>query len=261
MLFKFDEEAARSLEQSYRTPEIAIQRQRTLNALRLQPGEYAADMGCGPGFLVKEIAQAVGSKGLVFGIDNSPQMLNIARARINTLPQAKVVEAVVQQLPFNDGMFDALACVQLLLFINDISQSLREMLRILKPGGRIAIIETDWRSVILNAMDEDLTKRMFSAWDSATNSPNLPIQIKPQLERLGFHDVSIEGIPIINTEFGTDFSSGMLHGVAREAQQIGAVTENEATIWLSDMTDKNMAGTYFFCVNRFLFSAKKTESN
>ena len=258
MPFKFDEGDARSLEQSYRTPEIALQRQRTLNALRLRPGEKAADMGCGPGFLVEEIARAVGPKGHAVGIDNSPQMLSMTRSRNEVLPQASVVEATLQQLPFDDDTFDALACIQLLLFIADIPQGLREMHRILKPDGRIAIIETDWRGVVLNAMDDSLTKRMFAAWDDAAASPNLPVRLKPELEASGFKDIGVEGIPILNTAFGIEnFSSGMLRGVARQAHQMDAVTEDEAKGWIADMQTKDAGGAYFFCVNRFLFSACK----
>jgi len=261
MLFKFDEEDARSLEQSYRTPEIARQRQRTLNALKLHPGENAADMGCGPGFLVEEIARTVGPRGQAVGIDNSPQMLNMTRLRNKILPQASVVEANLQQLPFDDDIFDALACVQLLLFIADIAQGLHEMHRILKPDGRIAIIETDWRGVVLHAMDDGLTKRMFAAWDAAAVSPNLPVRLKPELEASGFTNICVEGIPIINTAFGVEnFSFGMLHGVALKAHQMGAVTEDEAKGWIADMQTKDAHGTYFFCVNRFLFSAYKNSS-
>ena len=258
MPFKFDEEDARSLEQSYRTPEIALQRQRTLNALRLRPGEKAADMGCGPGFLVEEIARAVGPKGHAVGIDNSPQMLTMTRSRNEVLPQASVVEATLQQLPFDDDTFDAMACIQLLLFIADIPQGLREMHRILKPDGRIAIIETDWRGVILNAKDHSLTKRMFDAWDDAAISPNLPVRLKPELAASGFQGIGVEGIPILNTVFAAEnFSSGMLRGVARKAHETGAVTEYEAKEWITDMQTKDEAGAYFFCVNRFLFNARK----
>ncbi len=71
----FDKEMARSLEQSYGTPEIAMQRQYTLNALQLQPRKFAIDIGCGPGFLVEDIARVVGRRGRAIGLDNSSPML------------------------------------------------------------------------------------------------------------------------------------------------------------------------------------------
>ncbi|MBM08740.1 MAG: hypothetical protein CMF69_04080 [Magnetovibrio sp.] len=136
------------------------------------------------------------------------------------------------------------------------------MYRILKPGGRIAIIETDWRSVVLNAKNDNLTRRMFTAWDNAAISPNLPVKLKPKLYAEGFKNVTITGIPILNTEFNTNtFSSGMLHGVAQKACQIGAVTKAEADEWITDMHAKDASGSYFFCVNRFLFNAEKADTD
>ncbi len=259
MSIQFDEKAARSLERSYQTPEIAATRQSTLNALGLQPGEHVADMGCGPGFLVAEMADVVGPHGRAVGIDTSANMLALAENRTDGLAQAEIFEADLLHLPFADGEFDALACTQLLLFIKDIPRALSEMHRVLKPGGRLAIIETDWRGVVLNAEDDNLTRRMFAAWDAAAVSPNLPVSLKPALLAAGLENVSVEGVPIINTDFGRDgFSSGMLRGVAKKAQSMGAVSDDEATAWIDDLKAKDADGAYFFCVNRFLFKAVKS---
>ncbi|MBT6095800.1 MAG: methyltransferase domain-containing protein [Rhodospirillaceae bacterium] len=258
MPIEFDEKAARSLERSYQTPEIATTRRATLDALGLCTGEHAADMGCGPGFLVAEMAGMVGPEGRAVGIDTSPDMLALATNRTDNLPQVEVVDADLLHLPFEDGAFDALACTQLLLFIKDIQRALAEMRRVLKPGGRIAIIETDWRGVVLNAEDDSLTRRMFAAWDAAAISPNLPTRLKPALLAAGFTGVGVEGVPIINTDFGRDgFSNGMLRGVAKKAQKDGAISDDEATAWIDDLNTKDAEGAYFFCVNRFLFRAEK----
>jgi ubiquinone/menaquinone biosynthesis C-methylase UbiE len=53
------------------------------------------------------------------------------------------------------------------------------MHRVLKPGGRIAIIETDWRGTVLNSFDDSLTRKMLAAWDDAVSSPNLPVKLGP----------------------------------------------------------------------------------
>jgi arsenite methyltransferase len=254
----FDEKTARSLERSYQTPEIANQRRHTLDALNLKPGEHAADMGCGPGFLVREMADVVGTAGRAVGIDTSPDMLALAAHRNEGMPHVELADAPLQDLPYDDNTFDALACTQLLLFIDDIPQALAEMRRVLKPTGRIAVLETDWRGVIVSAEDDSLTRRIFANWDAAAISPNLPPRLKPLIEGAGFNDVTVTAVPIINTSFGNEnFSTGMLRGVAKNARKSGAISENEAAGWIADLEAKDAEGAYFFCVNRFLFQAIK----
>ena len=259
MSVNFDEETARALERSYQTPEIANQRRHTLEVLALKPGDHAADMGCGPGFLVREMADMVGSEGRAIGIDTSPDMLALAANRTDGMGQVELVDAPLQNLPYDAGSFDALACTQLLLFIEDIPQALAEMHRVLKPAGRIAVLETDWRGVIVSAEDDSLTRRIFANWDAAAISPNLPPRLKPLIETAGFDDVTVSAVPIINTSFnGNNFSTGMLRGVAKKARKSGAITEDEAESWITDLEARDAAGAYFFCINRFLFRAIKS---
>ena len=258
MSVEFDEEAARSLERSYQTEDIAEQRRRTLAAIDLQSGESALDVGCGPGFLVREMAEHVGPQGRTVGIDSSEQMLALAARRTADMPQVALIEGRIEDSGIKDDSFDAVCCSQVLLFLADTGAALSEFRRVLKPGGRLAIIETDWRGVVLNAADDALTRRMFAAWDAAQVTPNLPVRLKSILEDTGFSDVEIEGIPIINTSFGPEgFSGGMLRGVAKKAQATGFVSNDEAKAWIEDLKARNAAGDYFFCVNRFLFKGVK----
>ena len=258
MSVEFDEEAARSLERSYQTADIAEQRRRTLAAIDLQAGESALDVGCGPGFLVREMAEQLGEKGRAVGIDSSEQMLALAGRRTADLPQVALIEGRIEDSGIKDDSFDAVCCSQVLLFLADTGAALAEFHRILKPGGRLAVIETDWRGVVLNADDDALTRRMFAAWDAAQVTPNLPVCLKRTIEEAGFSNVEIEGIPIINTSFGPEgFSGGMLRGVAKKAKATGFVSDEEAKSWIDDLKARNAVGDYFFCVNRFLFKAVK----
>jgi len=80
-MLQFSEEAARKLEGIYSTPDIVAQRRTALDLLALVPGESAVDIGCGPGFLCEQMAEIVGSKGRVLGIDISDDLLAFARDR------------------------------------------------------------------------------------------------------------------------------------------------------------------------------------
>src|SRR5688572_32814186 len=75
------DEAARKLEAIYSSVDIIAQRRATLERLALNPGESVIDIGCGPGFLCEEMANAVGRTGRVLGIDISDDLLSVARER------------------------------------------------------------------------------------------------------------------------------------------------------------------------------------
>jgi hypothetical protein len=100
---------------------------------------------------------------------------------------------------------------------------------------------------------------MLTAWDDAVSSPNLPVRLRPLIKAQGFSAVSVDAFPIVNTSRTPgDFSTDMLEQFAHYAQEQGSVSAAEANAWLDDLNAKGEDGSYFFCVNRFIFSAVKT---
>ena len=253
---EYNEEAAKEIERRYLDPEVVRQRLRTLEALSLQAGEHVLDVGCGTGLLTHDMALEVGPAGRVVGVDNSPDMLQLAERRCAHLPQVNLKEGTAENLSEGDQSVHAIACVQLLLYVPDVLTALTEMHRVLKPGGRIAVVETDWRGTVLNSADQALTGRMMAAWDDAVPSPNLPVRLGLLLREHGFGAIRVEAIPLLNTSYAPgNFSIGAAEWAARSAREQGVVTEDEATAWLEDLRRLGSEGAYFFCVNRFLFSA------
>jgi arsenite methyltransferase len=254
----YDEAEARKTDRAYRTPDITRQRMRTLGVLQLEAGESVLDVGCGSGLLADDMAALVGADGRVIGVDTSKDMLRLAEQRCADLPQVHLKQAQAETLPEEDQSFDAVVCVQVLLYLPDVPTALSEMHRVLRPGGRIVIIETDWRGTVLNSFDDSITRKMLAAWDDAVPSPNLPVRIRPLMKAQGFSAVSVHAFPIVNTSHTPgDFSTDMLEQFAHYAQEQGSVSAAEAKEWLDDLRIKGEDGSYFFCVNRFIFSAVK----
>ena len=247
---------AQELERSYKLAEIVRQRQRTLEVLSLKSGERVLDVGCGVGFLTHGMALKVGEAGQIIGIDKNPEMISHAQKRCESLRQTGFHVGDAAQLPAENETVDAVSCTQVLLYVNDVSKVLSEMMRVLKPGGRIVIVETDWRGVVLNSADNSLTQKIFSAWDEAVPSPNLPVHLKPLLQKQGFSNIQVEPIPILNTEYSpSNFSHSMLKWISKNALTRGVINKEQRTNWLEDLEKKGRSGNFFFCVNRFLFSA------
>ena len=162
-MIAYDEAEARKTDRAYQTPDVIRQRMRTLEALQLKAGEFVLDVGCGSGLLAHDMATLVGAGGRVIGVDTSQDMLVLAERRCADLPQVHLKQSKGENLPEDADSFDAVTCVQVLLYLSDVPASLSEMCRVLKPGGRIAIIETDWRGTVLNSFDDSLTRIILAA--------------------------------------------------------------------------------------------------
>src|SRR5947207_6499867 len=106
----------------------------------LQPGERVLDVACGTGVVARLAAKPIGPTGQIIGLDNDAERLAVARS-LPPLPGVSLAwqEDSVLALPFADESFDALLCQQGLQFFPDRPAALREMHRVLVPGGRVVL--------------------------------------------------------------------------------------------------------------------------
>jgi demethylmenaquinone methyltransferase/2-methoxy-6-polyprenyl-1,4-benzoquinol methylase len=113
-------------------------RRRAARATGLKSGGSALDVACGSGKLTAVLALVVGRPGRAVGLDFSPQMLEIAR---HDHPGIEFLEGDALNLPFDDATFDASTIAFGLRNLSDAARGLREMLRVVKPGGRAVVLE------------------------------------------------------------------------------------------------------------------------
>jgi SAM-dependent methyltransferase len=107
--------------------------------LDIPSGGAALDIGSGPGNVTAALARAAGPDGLALGVDISEPMLTRA-VDAQAGPNVGFLRADAQRLPFRDATFDAVTSLAVLQLIPDPSTTLGEIARVLKPGGRVAIM-------------------------------------------------------------------------------------------------------------------------
>ena len=119
-------------------------RKSTVKAARLKAGEAVLDVGCGTGDLTLRAARRVGAEGRTAGIDASPNMVTIARRK--AAKKGRDIDfrvAPIEDLPFADGEFDAaLSSFMIHHLPDDLKlRGLAEVRRVLKPGGRLIVVD------------------------------------------------------------------------------------------------------------------------
>jgi len=256
--FQFDEKALRHLEVSYRSPEVTAQRRILLETVAARAGESALDIGCGPGFVTEELAHAVGTTGAVRAIDNSESSVGMASRRCSAFPNVQFQIAEATALPFPENHFDLAVSTQVYEFVADIETALRELHRVLRPGGRAAIIDTDWHTVLWHSTDPARMARVLKAWDEHLVSAELPRTLKPLLHGAGFFVRKCETISYLDTEFKPEgYSYNMVKTIRGFVADKPGTSKQEANAWATELHELAQADAYFFNLNRYLFLATK----
>ena len=129
-----------------------------LSMLSIAPGDRVLDVACGPGNFTRDFARAA-SDGLVVGIDASRSMLDVA-VRDTDSANVAYLRGNACALPFRDAGFDAVCCFAALYLIEEPMRALAEIVRVLAPGGRVAILTSCNRGLLSAGTTDAIVRRL-----------------------------------------------------------------------------------------------------
>lgn len=141
--------------------------------LELVEGERLLDVGCGLGEAALSLANDLGPSGELVGIDASAAMLEVARQR-STVAQCAVRFSVgdARALDEADASFDVVRSERTLQWLPDPSTVVAEFVRVLRPGGRLSLIDTDWSTLRLDVDDPAITMMVRDRLSVERNRPS-----------------------------------------------------------------------------------------
>jgi arsenite methyltransferase len=228
--------------------DMVMRRGTVLQALGPRTGEWVLDIGCGGGFYAYEAAQCVGPGGRVYAIDISADQVAAARARCAEVPWVECRVADATDLPYGDAEFDAVYCVQVIEYVPDLDRALEEIRRVLRPGGRLVNVATNWSSLVWRSDHPERMGRMLAAWAVHAPYPDLPTILAERLRRAGMQPLHQTPVPVLNTSYHANCCSYWTAKlIAAYAVGRKAVDEDEATVWMQEFEVLDQRGAYFFC--------------
>lgn len=173
---------------------------RVVAAATLRREERVLDVACGTGVAARLAAEATGSTGSIAGIDVNPAMVDVARATGARGSEIAWHEGAAESLPFEEGAFDVVVSSLGLQFFSDTATALREMARVLTPGGRISVGTTGPTPPLFQAIEAVLRTHLgpeASRFIETVFSVHDPADVRSMLGEAGFTDIEVDYGPML----------------------------------------------------------------
>jgi SAM-dependent methyltransferase len=238
--------------------DAVARRTAVLQALQLRNGDHVLEVGCGGGLYAREAAKFVGSTGHVCAVDISDDQIAAAAEVCRDFAWVECQVADAAKLPFEAAAFDAVYGVQVLEYVRHLDQALAEIRRVLRPGGRLAVLATNWDSVVWFSQERERMARVLDANRRHPTVPNLPAILASRLRAVGLMPVGQQAVPIVNGSYNENsFSYWLAHILAHYCVEEGVLRAAEAKAWLAEFQALDQEGAYHFSLLPILTTAIK----
>ena len=237
-------------------------KERSYTYMHVQPGQRLLDVGCGPATDTIPLAQLVGPAGQVVGVDHDPAMIAEANRRAELAGVSSSVEhkqADAASLPFEPGEFDASRSERLFQHLHNPAQALAEMARVVKSGGWVVVLDTDWGTISIDAPEVDIERRLMRVHaERCLHNGYSGRQLYRLFKQQKLVDISFEVCPQIITNYALVRQIVLLDKAEEEALTAGIITKDELQRLHASLERADSEGYFFSSGSLILVAGRKT---
>jgi ubiquinone/menaquinone biosynthesis C-methylase UbiE len=226
-----------------------------LDSAEIGAGHSVVDYGCGPGMLSLELAARVGPAGRVHAVDIND--LFLGRAALHA-DEEKLRERIVfhrieqDRLPLDDASVDRVVCKNVLEYVDDPVETLRDFRRALRTGGLVHAIDSDWGMLAVEPIGPERVARLFEAASVAYRTPLIGRKLYGFMRAAGFDEVRARVLASPDTR---GHYAPILLNMAKYARESGRLPRAEIDAFVRDVKESVEAGTYLLVLPQFLVTA------
>ncbi|MFF7993226.1 methyltransferase domain-containing protein [Kitasatospora xanthocidica] len=222
--------------------------------LAARPGERALDVGCGTGSETRVLADAVapdgGATGGATGIEPNPGLRAVAERRAAEAGSpARFLDGDALALPLPDAGVDVVWCERVLQHLDDPARAVAEIARVLRPGGRVALLDTDWATFVLHPADPAIRPALATAVQATAATPDAGRRLAGWLAEAGL-SVDELGSDVLLHDPRT-VSRPIVQGLAAAACAKGLITEEQRDRLLAGLDEAAGRGAFHLSVTMF----------
>ena len=225
-----------------------------ITSLKIGQGMTVADYGCGPGFMAMEIARRVGPTGKVYGLDINHQFLERAAQRGHDEGITHLQFIHLDRASLAVHSLDRLFCKNVLEYVPDLQKTLTEQFSLLRPGGLIEIIDSDWGFVIVEPWGEEITRAFFAAAAPAFKEPHIGRKLYAALRQVGYENINVQISATADTSGG---GIGVIKNMASYIRQFDALPGHQLGQMLAQLEQAITDQAFCFVLPQFIITAIK----
>lgn len=217
-----------------------------------------ADIGCGTGIDVVEIAKLLGNEVSVVGVDHDQQMLDKAIASAYGQSNTRFIHSEVTNLPFEEHSLAGLRAERLFQHLKTPEAVVADIYRMLQSGAPAVIVETDWSSLCFYCNKVDTERKMvdFLTKDKINNGFAAK-NLTAYLDNAGFRDIKIEVLPMVSTALADAIGNLWIDKIALEMVEKGLLNEAEHAAFFDTTGAADEKGFFAFSINLVIASGIK----
>ncbi|MCK6521348.1 methyltransferase domain-containing protein [Myxococcota bacterium] len=240
---------------------IAEYKRRSIERLRLKPGQRVLDLGCGTGDDTALLAAAVGPAGGALGVDFSGAMVDESRRRwLNKGLPLSFEVGDVHKLDLPNDHFDGVRADRVFQHLAQPTDALAELVRVTRPGGRVVVSDPDWGTYILDAPPTPAVLKYHDLAQRQAKNPWIGRQLYGMFRALGLVELEVTVSVTTFTDLNVLERLGNLDAGFITAVQTGQLTEAEVGAVKRVLRERQDAGRFFGSVNIYTISGALPEA-